>query len=415
MGIFYDISIYVLMAAFRLAALFHPKARLWVQGRSGWRTRLSAWRNQHPEAVVYWVHVASLGEFEQGRPLMEALREKQPDARIVLTFFSPSGYEIRKNYPHADLVLYLPADTPRNARDFVRLLRPQVVIFVKYEFWANYLLFLKKQAIPLLLISASFRSRQVFFRWYGAFWRRVLGCFTHFFVQENTSVALLQSIGFQNITLAGDTRIDRVLDLPRQTFHNDLCASFSAGHPVLLVGSSWPPDEAAVLPLFQQKNWTEWRLIIAPHTPESGYIKTLETRLEQHGFTWLRYSQGAGTHPDVRVLIIDNIGMLNHLYRYAQMAWIGGGFGKGIHNTLEPAAYGIPVLFGPRYHKFEEARQLIAAGAAFSSTRPEDAPHLLDPLRAQALREHAGKAARQWLEENSGATRKILSYLDQFY
>ncbi len=393
-----------------------------------------------------WLHAASLGEFEQGRPVIEAFREQFPGWRIVLTFFSPSGFEVRKNYPQADLVCYLPADTRRNARDFLDLIKPDAVIFVKYEFWANYLLELKKRGIPTLLVSALFRDSQPFFRWYGGFWRQMLGCFTHIFVQNEIAAKLLQSIGVQNITVAGDTRVDRVLKIAEGTGENEVVVAFMGGCPPLeggrgeeipepglssplppskggqpptlsptfIAGSSWPADEAVFLPVFQKSAFQNFKLIIAPHEPAHAgqTLQSAAAILSDRDTRPVLYSQANRENVrDTRILIIDNVGLLNTLYRYGKVAYIGGGFGKGIHNTLEPAAFGLPVIFGPKYEKFEEARQFVARGGAFPVQNAEELAAVLEKLQDPEFYEKASRAVRGYLEENKGATERILSFL----
>lgn len=421
----YEIGIRVFVSGIRLAALFNPKARLWVAGRRHWRQRLRSAipisQSQTPNPKCLWVHVASLGEFEQGRPLIEAFREQHPDWRIVLTFFSPSGYEIRKNYPHADLICYLPADTRRNARDFVEWIKPDAAIFVKYEFWANHLSELKKRRIPTLLVSALFRESQPFFRWYGDFWRAMLGCFTHFFVQNRASAALLQSIGFQNTSVAGDTRVDRVLKIAEAAGANEVLAAFQKS-PVdqspcdlLIAGSTWPPDEALIAAALRRAPAGDMKVVLTPHDPSPKSVAHILSLLPQDEFGATMSYSGARPETATRAsnLVIDNVGMLNTLYRYGKIAYIGGGFGKGIHNTLEPAAFGLPVLFGPKYEKFEEARQFVARGGAFVVRNPEEMAAILEKLRHPEFYGKAVQAVRGYLEESKGATARILSFLKQ--
>lgn len=396
-----------------LTAPFNAKARAWRQGRAQWRTRLRVQAQHLKPGRILWVHAASLGEFEQGRPLIEALKTEGSDWQVVLSFFSPSGYEIRKNYPFADLVCYLPADTPANARDFVEIIGPAAAVFVKYEFWGNYLATLKQKRIPTLLVSGLFRPDQPFFAWYGAFWRSMLGCFDHFFVQNRESADLLQSIGFQNFSIAGDTRIDRVLHIAEQAVANDLVAAFTASarhrnQTVLIAGSSWEADENVYLPVLQKPEFQHIALIVAPHDP-----KRIGKNLDALPGV-LRYSRATPeTAAQCRTLIIDNVGMLNTLYRYGALAYIGGGFGKSIHNILEPAAFGLPVIFGPAFGKFEEARQLIARGGAWGIRSGEDLAAVLARLAQEENYSRASEAAKGWLRENSGATAKILSFLLQ--
>jgi len=409
MILFYELFIRLLTTGIRLAAVFQPKARRWVLGRRHWRTRYRA--TFQKKGRVLWVHAASLGEFEQGRPLIESFRETFPDWQIVLTFFSPSGYEIRKNYPHADFVCYLPADTRRNARDFIDLIRPDAAVFVKYEFWANYLLELKRRATPTLLVSALFRPGQPFFHWHGGFWRRMLGCFTHFFVQNQNSGRLLQSLGFQNVTVAGDTRVDRVLKLAENAPENEIVKTFAGEHPVFVAGSSWEADESVFLPALNRPEFQQFKIVIAPHEPSEKHLAQLILKLNR---LFIRYSEYLSRPQPADVLLIDNVGMLNTLYRYGAVAYIGGGFGKGIHNTLEPAAFGLPVLFGPRYEKFEEARQLVACGGAFAIRDADDLVAALQKLQDPPAYQQASLAVRTYLEESRGATEQIVRYFAAF-
>lgn len=412
----YTLFLSVFHAGIRLAALFHDKARLWVAGRRDWRRRIRA--GFQKTGRVLWVHVASLGEFEQGRPLIEDFRARFSGWQIVLTFFSPSGYEIRKNYPHADFIAYLPLDTRRNARDFLDLIRPDAAVFVKYEFWAHYLLELKRRRTPVLLISALFREKQPFFHWWGGFWRQMLGAFTHIFVQNEASATLLQGIGVENVTVAGDTRVDRVLRLAEQAPENEVVRAFAGdGSPLFIAGSAWPADEAVFLPVLQRPEFQHYKVIIAPHEPSESHLRQLETRLAAGPFSdrtqpvSVRYSQAGDSPARARFLLIDNIGMLNTLYRYGTVAWIGGGFGRGIHNTLEPAAWGLPVLFGPKYEKFEEARQLVARGGAFAVRDETDLAGVLARLGEETFYRNAVDAVKGYLEESRGATGWIIEYM----
>ena len=451
MALFYHFAILLYTFGIRVAALFLPKARKWVAGRRDWRKRYSA--DFQKKSRVLWVHAASLGEFEQGRPVIEAFRKQFPDWQVVLTFFSPSGYEIRRNYPQADFVSYLPADTPGNATDFLNIIQPDAAIFVKYEFWFNYLTALRERGTPTLLVSALFRQKQFFFQPWGGFWRKGLKAFTHFFVQNQESAQLLQSIGFQNVTVGGDTRIDRVLEIAAAVVGNVVVAGFVAppSPPVkggseiegiktthfsslkhskslptsltkpgahvsppstgglggaFIAGSSWEADESIFLPILLKK--PNWKTIIAPHEPSEKNVQ----RLLQNPQT-IQYSKATpeGLH-DAQILVIDNIGMLNTLYRYGTVAYIGGGFGAGIHNTLEPAAFGLPIIFGPKYEKFEEARAFVTRGAAFSVNNSEGLAAVLDRLSEPVFYQQAADAARNFLEENRGATAKVLAFLE---
>lgn len=416
----YDLAIRVFVLITKVASFFDPKAKLWITGRRHWRSDLSkAAFAPSEQGRTFWIHAASLGEFEQGRPVIEAVREQFPGWRIVLTFFSPSGFEIRKNYPHADLVCYLPADTRRNAADFLDLIRPDVAVFVKYEFWANYLFELKKRGIPVLLVSALFRQTQPFFQWYGAFWRRMLGCFTHFFVQNEASAEMLQRIGFQNVSIAGDTRVDRVLSIAQQAPGNTILDTFQKSPvtgeslPLLIAGSTWPPDEAILTEVMRSDTFDEMKWVFAPHDPSPASVERLLVACpsEIPGEV-LTYSQAkTAAAGQAKVLIIDNIGLLNTLYRYGHIAYIGGGLGKGIHNTLEPAAFGLPIIFGPKYERFEEARQFVARGGAFVVRNADELSAVLLQLQHPGFYENASRAVRGYLEENRGATEQVIAYL----
>ncbi len=410
MRFIYNFLIYCYLAAIWLAAPFVPKAKKWLAGRQNWRQNL---RQNFPKTrPVFWLHAASLGEFEQGRPLLEAFRREHPDWQILLTFFSPSGFEVRRDFPLADHVCYLPADTPANARDFLEIVRPDVAVFVKYEFWANHLGELRRRGCPTLLVSAIFREGQLFFQFWGGFWRQMLGCFEHIFVQNQNSLDLLQRIGFQNVSLAGDTRIDRVLAIAETAQPDPIAAAFCAqAERVLVAGSTWPADEAVILPCLDFEK-SRYKLIIAPHDPARPHVEALEKFLKKLGCPAVRYSQAKPeTVGQFSTLIIDNVGLLNRLYRHATLVHIGGGFGKGIHNTLEAAAWGVPITFGPNFQKFEEARQLLACGAAFSVENTGDFEKILEKMGEPTVQRQAGQAAKNWLLKNQGATERILEHL----
>lgn len=413
----YDLVIHLFTLGLRLAALFHPKAKKWVDGRRDWRQRYRA--GFQKKGPVLWVHAASLGEFEQGRPVIEGFREKFPGWQIVLTFFSPSGYEIRKNYPEADFICYLPADTRSNARDFLDLIQPDAVLFIKYEFWANYLRALKKRQTPALLVSALFRDKQPFFKWYGGFWRGMLGCFTHFFVQNEHAAALLRGIGLTNVTVAGDTRVDRVMRIAESATENPVAGRFAGQSAATLVaGSTWHADERVLLPVLEKADFQHYKVIIAPHEPSASHLDQLESQIAAGAFSdrsqplSLRYSQAENSPADrARFLLIDNVGMLNTLYRYGTVAYIGGGFGRGIHNTLEPAAWGLPVIFGPNYQKFEEARQLVARGGAFAVRDAGELSAVLSRFGDPVFYNRAVAEVQRYLAESKGATNRVLEYL----
>ncbi len=405
----YNLSILGMVLGYRLASLFHVKARKWVRGRIGWDDRLFEELYNWPESRPrLWIHCASLGEFEQGRPLIEAIREQHPDYLVILTFFSPSGYELRKNYDGADLVCYLPADIPTSVRLFLDISRPDLVVFVKYEFWFNYLKEVQSREIPLILISALFRPGQVFFRWYGRWFRNILARFDHIFTQHLTSSELLARYGIPSI-VAGDTRIDRVLQIVQHAREFPDIEEFCAPYPCLVAGSSWPPDEDLLEYWWGHRpDGCPWRMIIAPHDISEHHLQQIEKRFGRR--ETIRYSS-LSDHSGQRILIIDNIGMLSALYRYARLAYIGGGFGAGIHNTLEPIAHGVPVLFGPRYQKFEEARALVKTGGGRSVHTGAEFTRAIRDLHRPEEYPKAQAATRTYLAQNQGATDKIMDVL----
>jgi 3-deoxy-D-manno-octulosonic-acid transferase len=402
----YDIIIRVYAVIIRIAVPFNPKARLWVEGRKNWYKGLQ--RALPREGADIWIHCASLGEFEQGRPILDALRALYPDAFILLTFYSPSGFEVRKHYPGANHICYLPLDTPGNARRFISLVRPKLAIFVKYEFWVRILMRLQVEKIPLLLVSAIFGPDQLFMRWYGKAFRKLLFAYDHLFVQDEASKVRLEQWGIDRVTVTGDTRFDRVAQIASHVREIPVVEAFLQGEPALVAGSTWPSDEQhlqACLSLF-----TKW--IIAPHDVNN-------TRLQQLGHLYpsqaIRYSQLDAGIPSTgkSVLIIDNVGMLSALYRYGAVAYIGGGFDHGIHNILEAAVYGMPVVFGPRYEKFKEARELITLGGAFSIGDISSLTQQLTTLQAKGVRNAAGKITGEYVRANTGATARITNYIQE--
>lgn len=407
----YSLAIHLYAFVVALLAPFHKKARLLRLGQ--WRTNSILREKIDRNAKYIWIHASSLGEFEQGRPLMERIRAERPEYKILLTFFSPSGYEVRKNYDGADVICYLPFDTPFRVKKFLRLANPAMAVFIKYEFWGNYLRELHKRHIPVYIISAIFRREQLFFQWFGAPYRKMLTYFTHLFVQDERSRELLAEYGVTNVTVAGDTRFDRVLEVRRQARELPLIERFlergGGKRPVVLVaGSSWPQDEALFIPYFHAR--PEMKLIIAPHEIHREHLLAIETMLKR---PFIRLSEARPDNlADKDCLIVDSFGLLSSIYRYGQIAYIGGGFGAGIHNTLEAAVYGVPVLFGPRYHKFKEAKDLIAVGGGFSVAGADSFRRKMDELLAEpeAL-ESAGRAAGDFTCDSAGATDTIYRHL----
>lgn len=417
--IFYNIFLGLFRIGIHIAALFHPKARKWVSGRKNILNRIRA----SVEGPVIWMHCASLGEFEQGRPLLEAIRQQYPGYRLLLTFFSPSGYEVRKNYAGADWVFYLPMDGPRHARAFLEAVQPRLVIFVKYEFWYYYLKKIKYRQIPLILVSALFWRKMSFFRWYGAMPRKMLSRFDRLFVQDTQSLQLMEEIGLGGITqVSGDTRFDRVSAIASLAPSNPALEAFSRNKKLVVAGSTWPDDETLLLQCYQQLQPSNLALVLAPHEIDETHLSAIEARF--HNI--LRYStllpllekaendaerMEALSRP---FLLIDNIGLLSQLYRYAWVTYVGGGFGKGIHNTLEAAVYGKPVFFGPVHQKFREAREQIAAGGAFAIREADELARHIRMLHdnEQAYAKSAA-ASRDYVRGHVGATNIIMHYIQE--
>jgi len=394
------------MVLIRIVSPFNGKARKWVDGRRGWADKLKSEFNG--DGGVIWVHCASLGEFEQGRPVIEKLKEKLPGKKILVTFFSPSGYEVMKNWTVADHICYLPADTPSNASRFLSIVKPEMVIFVKYEFWNNFIAAINKRSVPLYLISAIFRPGQYFFRWYGGFFRKQLNLFTRIFVQDKVSSDLLGSIGISNVTITGDTRFDRVAQIADSARQIQIIEEFAGSEKVFLAGSSWPADEE-IIASYINENPGRMKWIFAPHEIDSSNIKRIESLLK---VKTVRYSDPGKGLEDARALIIDNIGLLSSAYRYAYVAEVGGGFGKGIHNILEPACWGIPVLFGPDHKKFREAIELIEAGGAFTFKTKEEFYSILGKLLSDGeFYIKAAGTSKKYISENKGVTAKITDEL----
>jgi 3-deoxy-D-manno-octulosonic-acid transferase len=409
MRLFYTIFIGIYTQFIKLFALVNPKANLWCEGRKNWQKKWS--KLNFREHDVFWFHCASLGEFEQGRPLIEEIKSNT-NFKILITFFSPSGYELRKNYASADWVLYLPSDLPFNARFVVDTVRPKAVFFIKYEFWFNFLYELKKAKIPVFLIAGIFRENQYFFKWYGAWAAKQLSAFSYFFVQNKVSIKCLKSIGYNNAILAGDTRFDRVIQINNQKKKFDILNQFIGNSTIIVAGSTYVEDEKLLLYTFNRlkEEGLTTKFIIAPHEISNNRIDELVTLFGSDKS--VKFSQLLPNQNQKEILLIDNIGMLSSLYGYASIAYIGGGFGKGIHNTLEAAVYGIPVVFGSNYHKFDEAKALINIGAAMEVKNNLDLfEQLLVLLTDENLRVNLGQKSRNFVMEQQGAIEKIMKYL----
>ena len=401
----YNVIIYLYLLGVAIYSRFNEKVRkMWRGEREAFRVLKE---KVDPEAKYVWFHAASLGEFEQGRPLMERLRQEHPEYKILLTFFSPSGYEVRKNYEGADIICYLPLDTPVNAIRFLRLVRPVMAFFIKYEFWYNYLHILKHRHVPVYSVSSIFRPDQVFFKWYGRQYGRVLNCFTHFFVQNEVSKQLLEKIHITEVSVVGDTRFDRVLQIKEAAKQLSVVEAFKQDYKVFVAGSSWPPDEEIFIRYFNEHK--DWKLIIAPHVIGEDHLTQIESLLE--GRKVVRYKDATEEQvKDADVLIINCFGLLSSIYHYGDIAYVGGGFGVGIHNVLEAAVWDVPVFFGPNNQKFQEAQGLKAAGGGFDFKTYEEFAARMDRFLTDAdERKTAGDAAGKFVQSLAGATEKVLS------
>ncbi len=404
----YSLAIHFYAFIIALISPFHKKARIMRLGQ--WKTNSILREKIDRNAKYIWFHASSLGEFEQGRPMMEKIKAEHPEYKILLTFFSPSGYEVRKNYNGADVICYLPFDTPYRVKKFLNLANPSIAVFIKYEFWGNYLQELKHRNIPVYIISS--RRDQLFFQWFGYPYRKMLYCFTHLFVQDDRSAALLKEFGITNVTVTGDTRFDRVLDVRNQArelspVEHFVCEGGKEKRLTLVAGSSWPQDEEILIPYFNEH--PEMKLIIAPHEIHREHLMYIESLLKRPSVRLSDVFHDQSLAEGKDCLIVDSFGLLSSIYRYGTIAYIGGGFGAGIHNTLEAAVYGIPVLFGPKYHKFKEAKDLIKVGGGFSVSDKQSFCEKMDELLTyHEVLEAAGESAGQFVNGNAGATDKIL-------
>ena len=407
MHLFYKIAIRIYFFVIYLFSFFNKKAKFWINGRK----HVQFIRCK--DSILF--HFASLGEFEQGRPVLEQIRSLYPDSKIIITFFSPSGYEVRKNTPLADAVYYLPLDTAKNAHDFIDTIKPKMAIFTKYEYWYYFYSEMYMRNIPIYIISGIFRPEQVFFKWYGGLHREILRFVSRFFVQNESSKELLLGIGLNNVTVSGDTRFDRVWANAQSVKKIVKVKEFKNGDKVFIAGSTWPPDEKLIVSLVKQ--YPAWKFIIAPHEISEEKIKKLEEMLPNGSY--VRYSQlstsnssGTTHHSPFAVLIIDNVGMLSSLYQYGNIAYIGGGFGVGIHNTLEAAAFGLPVIFGPNYAKFKEAHDLIKMKGGFSIYDAEELKTVVDALiNDNMFYTQTTNNIKNYVKNHTGATKIIVDFI----
>lgn len=404
--VLYRLSIYFYYLFIKFASLFNEKAKLWIEGR---KAQEHVYKTSLEKSDRVWFHFASVGEFEQGRSIIEYFKNNYPNYKIVISFFSPSGYELRKNYP-VEKVYYLPLDTPKNAKAFINHIQPSIAIFNKYEYWHYMMEELHNRSIPLFATSAIFRKNQIFFKWYGWFNRKTLGYVSHFFTQNILSDQLLESINHENFTMAGDTRFDRVYEHSLTVKDDERILKFADKQKVFVAGSTWPEDEKLILDFI--KNHADLKFIIVPHEIKSENIQKLYSSLNPHAFLYSKFDKDYNA--DKKILIVDNVGLLSGIYHIAHICYIGGGFGKGIHNTLEAATFGKPIIFGPNYEKFQEAKDLIARSAAFSISNANDLNEIGNQLlNDEKIYEQSASSAREYVLEKKGATEVITNYLKQ--
>lgn len=402
----YNLSIRLYQLLVFIASAFSAKARYFYRGRVGVWEKLKS--QIEPNSEIIWIHCSSLGEFEQGRPVIEAIKQKKPSAKILLTFFSPSGYEVRKNYSGADYIFYLPLDTRSNSSRFIKMVNPAMAIFIKYEFWYHYLNELRKRGIPTYLVSGIFRPDQVFFKSYAGWYRKFLKAFTYFFVQNQQSKDLLASIGYTNVMITGDTRFDRVSRIASEAKSIPIVESFASNHRVLVAGSTWPKDEDIILPLVAK--FPDLKLVVVPHEVTETHVRDIMVKSPVPAVRFTKANSEEAKQ--ARILIVDTIGLLSSIYRYGEIAYIGGGFGVGIHNTLEAAVYGIPVIFGPNFQKFQEAKDLIARKAGFSVKTYDELVDLLNLLLFDKnYYQSSASEAKKIVNSGVGATQKILEVI----
>ena len=410
MYFFYNIAVIIVSFILKIVAIFNKKIHLFVKGRKDVFKKLENCFDF--EDMVIWFHCASLGEFEQGRPIIENVKIQNPKSKILVTFFSPSGYEVKRDYVIADLVTYLPLDTKNNAKRFLKLVNPKIAIFVKYEFWPNLLRELKAREIKTILVSGIFRKEQSFFKGYGNWMKKSLQTFEHFFVQNQNSKELLKQNGFTNTTVSGDTRFDRVNDITKQDNILKFVEQFSDGNTTLVAGSTWPKCEDLLVDYINNKANPNQKFIIAPHIINAKNILKLKENISKET---ILYSDISGKKlGSYQVLIIDTIGLLTKIYSYANIAYVGGGFGVGIHNILEPATFGVPIIIGPNYHKFNEAKELVNLEACMVVSNSSEFNKELSLLFSNSSgRKNKGIAASNYIKENVGATDIIINYLNK--
>lgn len=403
--ILYNAFIFLYYFGIRIAALWNRKAQLWIQGRKHVFEQLQEFKGESNNKVA-WFHCASLGEFEQGKPIIEAFRDQFPDYLILVTFFSPSGYEVRRNWEGADCIAYLPMDMPRKAKRFVKIVEPSIAVFIKYELWANYLKALTRKDIPAVLASAVFHQNHRYFKWYGGFFRNLLKHLKHIGVQNQSSAEMLQFIGLSNYAITGDTRYDRVIQTKNDTEGLEIVEKFKGADPLIIGGSTWPPEEN-ILARYINENHNGYKYIIAPHDISAAHLDSIENQIE---LPVVRHSQWDESKADHKVLLIDNIGLLASIYQYGTIAFIGGGFSGKLHNILEPAVFGNAVLFGPKHDRFPEANELIGADGAREIQDLPDFANFVNSGESTKI----GPCAAQFCLKNTGATQKTMEILTNY-
>ena len=406
MELLYNIGLYLFKFLLYIVSPINVKAKQWILGRKKILHKIETQLKNNEQRV--WFHAASLGEFEQGRPIIEALKSKNPEIKIVLTFFSPSGYEIQKNYKIADYIFYLPNDTKKNVKKFIELINPQYVVFIKYEFWYNYLKTLNQLNIPTYLVSAIFRKNQIFFKWYGSWYKKMLNYFSYFFVQNKESKQLLSKLNYNNVEITGDTRFDRVYEISKNIKSFPKIKEFCGNSKIFIAGSSWKADEDIFIKYINTNK--QLKYIIAPHEIHKSNISRI---INSINLKTIKYSEIKNTDiSDYQVIIIDNVGLLSSLYQYGNIAYIGGGFGSGIHNILEAATFGLPIIFGTNYKKFKEATELINQKVAFPISDYNSFVKVINNLISDSNKyKQSVKNAKKYVEYNRGATNKIMNYL----
>lgn len=412
MNIIYNLFIRLYGLGISVAAWFNPKAKLWKKGRENWQQQMK--KSIDPSAKVIWIHCSSLGEFEQGRPVIEEMRKKYPNHQIAVSFFSPSGYEVRKDYQGADYIFYLPLDTPKNAQQLIEILRPEMLVLVKYEYWYNLLKQLEKRQIPVVVISAVIKEKSLFFKSWGKWFREIMLGIDHFFVQEENSKLLLNSIGIEEVTVSGDTRFDRVKEILLANESLDFVKTFKGNSKLIVAGSTWAEDEEILLNWINNHLPKDWKVIIAPHDIVEKRVQSLAEALNKK--TAVYTQSNAEEMNDAQILLVDTIGLLTKIYAYSDVSYVGGGFTKsGVHNTLEPAVYGVPILFGPNYQNFFEAMELVEqlAAVSFKDFADFDA-ELKWLIEQEAERKVRGKNAFNYIQSQPNATATILEYVQKF-